>query len=263
MSNQEFTFIVKAFMRPRCLERLLLSVRSFYPDIRIIVADDSRHITKTPRVKHDLIKLPYDSGEGYGRQALMQKIDTPYFVQLDDDFIFSKKTRVELLVDIAKRCGHDIVGGGVYQDLHTRHLEGLLEKQGTELYFRRGFHENHGDHRTCDYVMLFCAGNTETVRRHGWDARFKIGGAHEDFFWRGKGRLSVAYCPKVVVKHDPIREMEYMDMRVRGHHYTDMFMKKHGFTALYPFEQKFSERIGHSIRRGKRLYSRVKKKLDF
>ena len=97
---EEVTIIIKTFERPKALKNLLLSINKAYSkeSIRILIADDSR----TPfvldfKTNHDIKihTLPFDSGVSYGRNFLLDKIVTKYFITLDDDFVFCSKTRIE------------------------------------------------------------------------------------------------------------------------------------------------------------------------
>jgi glycosyltransferase involved in cell wall biosynthesis len=89
--------VIKTYNRVQCLVTLLDSVAKHCPWIHIIVADDSG---KSAQDKVDNImgllhkpiymRLPIDSGVGYGRQRLVEKahaLGFEYLIMSDDDFV--------------------------------------------------------------------------------------------------------------------------------------------------------------------------------
>ena len=78
------TAIIKTFERPRALDRLIRSIRRDYPDLPIIVGDDSFHPYRRTDVEY--LRLPPDIGASAGRNAMLHRVQTPLFLQLDDDF---------------------------------------------------------------------------------------------------------------------------------------------------------------------------------
>ena len=231
---RDFTFIVKSFERPSALAMLIASLRERYPRERVIVADDSKD--RMPRYSDDyeMIRLPFDTGLSAGRNALIAKVETPFFILLDDDFIFTEATKIERLVSIAERCGHDVVGGAVIEKGEVRHYEGNLRQSGTTLRYVPQFREDHGSHKTCDMVLNFFAGRTEKVKKVGWDPDLKLA-EHTDFFLRAKGKISVAYCPTVSIVHTKERDPHYDEYRVRAKHFMRVFMKKHRLKMMVNF----------------------------
>src|SRR5947208_139 len=95
----EVTIAIKTFERPESLKDLLVSIRQFYPDIRIIVADDSKkpHAPRIAKIFSNVecITLPFDVGISVGRNAMLKRIKTKYFVLCDDDFLFYEQTKLE------------------------------------------------------------------------------------------------------------------------------------------------------------------------
>ena len=95
----DVTIAIKTFERPESLKDLLVSIRKFYPQTPIIVADDSK-IPYTPQMARDFsniecISLPFDVGISVGRNAMLKRIKTKYFVLCDDDLLFYEQTMLE------------------------------------------------------------------------------------------------------------------------------------------------------------------------
>src|SRR3990167_8820718 len=106
----DITFIVSTFERVDCLKNLIKSIKKYYPDVPIFVADDSEEKSEIQGVEY--YRLEFDSGLCIKRNFLLSKVKTKYFLLLDDDFIFTEDTRIEELVRVAE-LGFDIVGGKV------------------------------------------------------------------------------------------------------------------------------------------------------
>ena len=102
--------IVKTFLRPLALLRLLRSIVRHYPETPVTVADDgglrrgadasSRRVCAFvdahPQVR--LLELPFNSGISAGRNHLVRSTRAPFVLLLDDDYRFTEDTRIECLV---------------------------------------------------------------------------------------------------------------------------------------------------------------------
>ncbi|WP_297525002.1 glycosyltransferase [Sulfurovum sp.] len=186
--NTKLTAIIKTFERPETLKRLLSSLRRCYPDMHVIMADDSHEPQKPDGV--ETIILPYDSGVSAGRQKALDAVKTPYVLLLDDDFIFYAETKLEEALNILEHePAIDIMGGEVvnlpsfkaadYRDarLHPTDKASLIP-QGTLLSGLPVY----------DKIPNFYIARTERLKLVGWDARIKRLD-HADFFTRAKGTL--------------------------------------------------------------------------
>jgi GT2 family glycosyltransferase len=110
--NTHLTAVIKTFERPTTLKRLLKSIRRFYPELRIIVVDDS----KIPVELDDtlVIQMPYDTGISAGRNQALKEVTTEYILLLDDDFIFYDRTDLEPAMEaMMNQPKIDIMGGQV------------------------------------------------------------------------------------------------------------------------------------------------------
>lgn len=185
------TIIVKTFERAELLDRLLVSIRRFYPDVPVLVADDSEQPTDH-RLATRTFRLPFDSGLPVGRNLLLRHVPTRYFITCDDDFVFRPDTRLERLIDaLETHPDLDIVGG------HADDGNKPWQMFGDAKPAKRG------DLLICDYVRNFFAARTLSVQQiGGWSERTKIGGEHREFFSRAKSNgLGVALLRDVQVGH--------------------------------------------------------------
>ncbi|CAM9938101.1 unnamed protein product [Bubo scandiacus] len=107
------TVATKTFLRYDKLRGLIASIRRFYPSVTIVVADDSQHPEplQGPHLEHYL--MPFGKGWFAGRNLAVSQVTTKYVLWVDDDFIFTPRTRLEKLVDVLERTSLDLVGGAV------------------------------------------------------------------------------------------------------------------------------------------------------
>jgi len=205
---QDLTFIIHTFKRPECLNRLKESIKRSYPDVEILVYDDS----------------DYDKGLSWGRNYLVSQVKTPYYLLLDDDFVFTPETRVQLLLDM---MGHyDIVGGALREDGNIRHYEGRYELKEGHLKYIPSTTE------PLDFVFNFFMAKKEVT---GWDERLKMA-EHTAFFLSNKGRWKIGYEPRCIVEHHPIKTRDYLEYRNRAWKYFDDYMVWNNIETVENFE---------------------------
>jgi hypothetical protein len=197
---QRVTALIKTFERPRALERLVASLRARYPELPIIVADDSREPSAPPGV--ELIALPFDSGVSLGRQAALERARTEYVWLLDDDFVLFHGTCLAPVLDALERHPEvDLIGGhvinlplwrksrskpnGIYRTPASPVLPHGAYASGLEI---------------CDKVPNFYVARTEQLKRVGWTPELKRLD-HADFFTRAKGILAIAYLDQFRCLH--------------------------------------------------------------
>ncbi|MDM5272541.1 glycosyltransferase [Sulfurovum sp. zt1-1] len=215
--NEDLTAVIKTFERPEILHRLIKSLRHFYPEMKVIVVDDSFKPTKLEGV--ETIIMPYDSGVSAGRQEALKHIQTPYMMLLDDDFVFYRHTRViPVLEKLQKLPEVDIIGGEVIYLPFYRKIDYTkaaihptnaipLRAPGTQI----------GGMTAYDKVANFYIARTDSIRKVGWDLQIKRLD-HADFFTRAKGVLLTVFDPDFKVLHarTPF-DREYMSKRLDVH----------------------------------------------
>lgn len=227
--SQKVTAIIKTFERQECVNDLIDSIKYYYPDLPIIVADDSRN--PVPRQDVEYYILPFDSGLSKGRNFLVSKVKTPYVLLLDDDFYFIKETKLEKLLQVLENSDLDIVGGRWIMKTKGRFkihsYEGKLILEDGVL---RHIKESYGKAFGCDLFDIihnFFLARTDTLRRYTWDEELKVK-EHEDFFFNHKGKIKVALHPEVFVYHRKHRAKFYNEFRHREDIFTAKYFAKHG-----------------------------------
>jgi glycosyltransferase involved in cell wall biosynthesis len=198
--NTSVTALIKTFERPNELQRLVSSIRRFYPEMRIIVVDDSRNPTSLEGCR--TVSMEYDSGVSAGRQKGLSLVETEFFLLLDDDFVFYRKTDLEPAVhQLAGEPNIDIMGGQVV-DLplyrSTDFLRSALFATSRQAILPLG--SKIAGLTVHDKVANFYLARTDSVRRVGWDMHLKHLD-HNDFFSRARGILITVFNPAFRVLH--------------------------------------------------------------
>jgi GT2 family glycosyltransferase len=185
-----------------------------------------------------VISLPYDVGLSAGRNAMLDRVTTPYFVLLDDDFVFTPKTTLDRLLDVLERNANvDIVSGSLFlpgkENEPYSYAELLeLDYAAKELRLRKGNRGALPNEPGCflhDIVLNFFVARTDRIRRVRWDERLKLG-EHQDFFIRAKqAGLVVVACPShAVALHDQAHsDQNYKAKRMREFQYLKLMLEKH------------------------------------
>jgi len=221
----DFTFIIKTLLRPRCVHRLIDSIISTFPRAQILVADDSPVPISRKGIK--VFHLPNDCGVSFGRNYLVDRVDTPFFVCCDDDVILTHNTQLNKLLKPLRGNTFDLVGS-YYVTENVRFVwEGIFERFGDVLTFRAGNHGEVDDIYRYDMCHNFFVANTSKVQAVRWDDELKVG-EHTDFFLRALGKLRVGVDPQTSILHQPETNPEYETFRARLDEYRPLFMKKHG-----------------------------------
>ncbi|XP_053410922.1 beta-1,4 N-acetylgalactosaminyltransferase 1 isoform X3 [Nycticebus coucang] len=222
------TIATKTFLRYDRLRALIASIRRFYPTVTVVIADDSdkpEHVSG-PHVEHYL--MPFGKGWFAGRNLAVSQVTTKYVLWVDDDFVFTARTRLERLVDVLERTPLDLVGGAVreisgfantYRQLLS--LEPGAPGLGNCLRQRRGFHHELIGFPGCvvtDGVINFFLARTDKVREVGFDPRLSRV-AHLEFFLDGLGSLRVGSCSDVVVDHASKLKLPWTSRNARAETY--------------------------------------------
>lgn len=219
--KDKVTLIIKTFERPSCINRLVYSIKMFYPSIRIIVVEDSKD--KTPLLGVEHLLMPYDSGTSAGRNLALSKVDTEYVVTLDDDFVFNDQTKLEKWLEILENNKEiDIAGGQVHG--HPQYQSSLYIENNA-LIFKPNPRNQLRNFALWDIVLQFWMGRTDKIKEiGGWNNSFKTCD-HIPFFFQALGKLNIIYVPDVLAGHMPIKDQNYFNHRnKRMQHYLNMLM---------------------------------------
>jgi glycosyltransferase involved in cell wall biosynthesis len=223
--GKDFTFVIKTLLRPRCAHRLIDSIVAIYPTALILVADDSPTPISRKGVK--VFHLPNDCGISFGRNYLVDRVDTPFFVCCDDDIVLTQKTQIDNLLLPLRADTYDLVATHYFTRNRRLVWEGIFERLDDVLVFRAGDRGQLDGIYRYDMCHNFFVAKTAKVRALRWDDELKVG-EHTDFFLRALGRLRVGVNPCASIVHLPETNPEYAIFRSRLRDFRPLFMKKHG-----------------------------------
>ena len=203
------TLVVKTFEQYDRLNRLIDSVSKFYPHMTVIVADDSVYFQTVDKKNVMQYKMPPQAGWLAGRNLLVSQVRTEYFVWVNDDYIFTDATNLELLMEKLDRLELklDLVSG--YIGDH-RECGGCVQvqrgKDGPCVIIDKtcdhGALEGYPQCIRVDHASSFFMARTRSVQEIGFDVRLNDidSRAYTEFFMDGY-MLSAACCSDVSVNY--------------------------------------------------------------
>ncbi|XP_077985859.1 beta-1,4 N-acetylgalactosaminyltransferase 1-like [Glandiceps talaboti] len=212
--SRKVSIVTKTFERYETVRELIRSIREFYPNVTIIIADDSENQQKLSgkSIKHYV--MPFAAGWFAGRNLLVSQVRTKYFLWVDDDFTFSKNTKLERFIEKFEtpNLNLDLIAGRYEDrkgDLLTRNYDRVIHRRrsrdGYCMVREKGNHGKLEGFPQCnitDEVTNFFMAKTLSVRDIGFDpANIFDRVGHYEFFWDGLGKLRIASCDDVTIRH--------------------------------------------------------------
>lgn len=238
------TFLIKTFLRPDCLSRVLFSIHRYYPGTPTIVVDDSGNdeastICSAYRPWVRLLQTDKtDVGISAGRNLGLAEINTEFFVLLDDDCMIWIMTDIALMLRRLIETGADVVCGP-FCELD----KGLIRQSAMEFLE----HENRyllvksdlplGNEGWVKASNNFFAARTAIQNKVTWPERLKVS-EHAPYFWllfRAGGKVWASHFSSVVHLRvdDPVYETYRFRVDERSDEESvlacDEFSKEHGF----------------------------------
>lgn len=271
------SLIIKTFERQQALERLLGSISAQgYAGCPVLVADDSKEpyrdaiMDQYGDLVDEYVVLPFDSGVSRGRNELLDRVDTDYFVLHDDDFVHEERTDIEWMREQIANSDLDILGGPhivpdyipprwIEKTIDLKEYFSLLENLGVyseNVSIWSGHFEVDGDTLTMveegkydapfvkrDFTSQFFIAETRSVwgTMGGWMDPLKAFGEHWEFFYRAKQNgLTVGATLQSAVFHVPTSNETYDQHRYeKESSYLRKSLQAHGFTTMIRGDQCF------------------------
>ncbi|KAJ7992189.1 hypothetical protein DPEC_G00275950 [Dallia pectoralis] len=211
--NSRVTIATKTFLRYPELNDLISSIRNYYQEIKIIIADDSLEPQKVTGPNIEQYFMPPAQGWFASRNLAVSQVTTKYFLWVDDDFLFTDETKIESLVEVMEATPElDVVGGTVdgssYPCFSLVYEEGDGQDGGCLSRHIGVRYQPVPAFPKCSFtggVVNFFLARTDAVLSVGFDPLLKRV-AHSEFFMDGLGRLLVASCSDVSIGHQPRKD---------------------------------------------------------
>lgn len=219
------TLMVKTFLRPHLLERLHNSIRNYYADIPVIILNDDKNPINIVHKNTTVINhQEFNIGVSIGRNIMIDKITTKYFVLLDDDFIFTPDTKLDNALSEIEMCDCDILGGTVIENGRKLTYHGDIFFTDDAIISK---YKHHSDGiMKLDLIPNFFIAKTESIKKIKWDGELKTC-EHSDFFVRCKlENVDVRVTNSFSIVHLPEKLNEYAKYRNDTQQYTNIFLNK-------------------------------------
>jgi hypothetical protein len=204
----KLTAVVYTSERARSIARLVASVQRQYPELRLLVADDSRQ--PRPVAGADWIRLPADVGVSAGRNAALARVRTPYFLLLEDELELTRRAHLEKLVALVAENRLDVAAGDcvrctkkllVLTSRAPDPAHATFEFTGDTLRLCPGHRSADARFLDCDLAHNFFVARTDKVRSMGgWDPQLAVDERIEFFVRAERFGLRVGVCPDAVAQ---------------------------------------------------------------
>ena len=245
------TAIVRTCERPASVQRLIRSLRTLYPELRLLVADDSRDAR--PVAGADWIRLPADIGVGAARNAALARVRTPYFLLLEDMLELTRRSQIERLLDLVMHNRLDVAAGDCIRcercfAILTRRTpepaHAMFEFAPDGLTLRPG-HRPADGYQAVDLAHNFFIARTDKVRAvGGWDPQLLVDERVEFFVRAFRFGLRVGVVPECVAQRWPDRRDASQPATSRD--FTTLALAKMGVARLTDAEGRVREAASHS-----------------
>ena len=212
--RENVTIIFKSFERQNMAKRLYRNIQSYYPGVRVIIADDSSKPLDLQDDSLQVIQLPFNSGLSYGLNRALEKVETPYVMRMDDDELLTVKTclgaQVKFLemhpeVDLVGFCTLTAIRC-MNPDEEVSRFTSFSMKGAPKALRIPHMTQIDGNHFVMGKVPNLYVVRTDKVRSIGWDENIRMLD-HQDFFWRAAGNLVsvIALGTAVFHYHNPFQ----------------------------------------------------------
>ncbi|XP_077984792.1 beta-1,4 N-acetylgalactosaminyltransferase 1-like [Glandiceps talaboti] len=217
--NTKVTIITKTFERYNALRRLISSIHKFYPNMTIIFADDSEFPEKINKPYVKQYFMPFAEGWFAGRNLALSQVRTKYFVWVDDDFVFTAKTRLENFLEKFEHphLAIDLIGGSFIDEhgkpktksncfgcrtVNVTYTDDDGEGVCLHISVEKKYHrvEEFPNCFYADGTTNFFMARTSTIKTIGFDPFYERIG-HREFILDGLGKMRVMGCTDVYVHH--------------------------------------------------------------
>jgi hypothetical protein len=239
--EDQVTIIIKTFLRPKCILRLLFSIRNKYSHIRIIVADDSLNkILKEGENSLNIycIYFPFNSGVSVGRNECVNMVKTKYIILLDDDMFVTKNTNFELFYDTIEMYQNeiDLLAGKVTdRDSYDAIFKLDAQQKSVNIFENAILYKKNGitwSHRQLNFFIC----KTQLLKDVPWDNNLKTEEHTEHFYRIYLSGYNVANTKQVEIDHNNDCNESYLYTLFRNKYFITYILNKYNL-------QKFGNSI--------------------
>ncbi len=219
--RENVTFVFKSFERKRSAKRLYKNICKYYPDVRVIIADDSKIPLELNGDNLDLVHLPFNSGLSAGLNKALERVSTPYVIRLDDDEVLTPFSRFhEQLRFLMSHPDIDLVAISYVTTPRCRghkHVSKQYYSQSMDIA-PKPLKIPHLTKIDPEHIVvgkppnIFIA-RTESIKAVGYDDNIRVLD-HNEFFFRAAGNIVSCFAPDSFVFHiHDVTDKNYLSYR--------------------------------------------------
>ena len=206
--SEGVTIIFKSFQRQEMAKQLVKSIRKQFPEIKIVIADDSEKPLMIEDPNLEIVQLPFNSGLSRGLNAALKKVSTPYVMRMDDDELFTCRTKlVQQLHFLKNHEDIGLVGFGVRDSLRWNSLKKRYNTYAKQTMHNAGRATSVAPMTRIDEAHVVFAkvpnvflARTELVKKVGYDNNVRMLD-HNDFFFRASGVIVSVLAEDTIIYH--------------------------------------------------------------
>lgn len=218
---ENVTFIFKSFERQKMAIGLYKNIRKYYPEVKVIIADDSKKPLSLNDDNLEVINLPFNSGLSFGIEKALERVETPFVIRMDDDELLTPFTDFHKhLQFLMEKREVDLVAVSFIDALRKKQLQKTAEnfyKQDIRYAFKPlkipHLTKIDDEHIVVGKPPNIFIARTDAIRKVGYDKNIRMIDHHE-FFLRAAGNIVSAFAPQSFVfhRHD-ISDKNYLKYR--------------------------------------------------
>lgn len=261
----QVTIGVTVFDRPNHLHTFLQTVRKFYPDVTVRIADNGTFPVPAAVFDHlpNVIyhRLDADCGLSACRNFLLDACTTEYLLICEEDFEFTENTRIGSLLSVLEEDPEiALVGAPLVNETGERqefsksfdYFRGRLTTVDNRNAFK--VTKDLVPFRYADMVFNFFLCRKEAFPEIRWDSSLKLA-EHLDHMFRiyQQRRWRIAHAPTVSAIHNRSgRSDHYNEARIRARDWVKKWQGKHTYRDVSEFNKWYGNPnvivygVGHS-----------------
>ncbi|TES92943.1 MAG: hypothetical protein E3J87_03405, partial [Candidatus Cloacimonadota bacterium] len=195
---KDIAILITTFLRDDALFACVKSIRKFYPNIAIFIADTGHESKEKDdycfKYKCELFKIALDAGVCMAKNEGLDRMPDSfkYIFVCEDDIIFTAMTKLEILRDILeKRKKIGIAGGSLKKvnryETKEQGYEATLRIENDTIYVEKIEEPQwkkfgNAEYFYCNIISNVFMMRQEIWRQIKWDERYKTTPEHTDFF---------------------------------------------------------------------------------
>ena len=192
MSISDITACIKTFERPDACRQAINALWARYPDLKIMVGDDSKEAHHFEGVEY--LRLPYDIGLSAGRNRMIDACKTLYALIMDDDMI-AENVDLLAMLEVLRETDAFMVAPEKLTPAGSRNTGSTIRRKGNTFYMDMATDcgsVNGTRYVRTGFIPNFILAETEVFQIVPWTEELKLS-EHYDWCLRWKAVMDDLY----------------------------------------------------------------------